>query len=335
MDAGFRIAVAGATGAVGRELIALLAEREVPCVSLRLMASSRSAGEVVEALGRKITVEDLAGADPGGVDVAFFSAGSKRAREFAPAFADAGAWVIDNSSAFREEAGVPLVVPEINGHCLEDAPRGLIANPNCSTIIALLPLAALHSVPGIEKALISTYQAVSGAGGAALRELETQMRRVLEGQPPEHEVLPRVIHRNLIPWIGDVGSDGYCEEERKIAFESRKILDEPDLAISATTVRVPVRRCHSMTIWVRLRAPLETEELKERLRRAPGVRLADTPPCPADLEGTDHASVGRIRRDPNEERAFWMWVVADQLRKGAALNAVQIMEKLIEYGRIS
>jgi aspartate-semialdehyde dehydrogenase len=317
-----KIAIVGATGAVGLELALVLAQRRFPASEVRLLASSRSAGKKRTVLGREVVVENLETADPSGIDIALFSAGKDRARAFAPAFTRTGATVIDNSSAFRREADVPLIVPEINGHLLDAYSGRLVANPNCSTIAALLPLAALHRSFGLDRVLVSTYQAVSGAGGAALEELEGR------GEGPR--VLPRPIQHNLIPWIGDTGDDGFCEEETKIAFESRKILGLELLKISATTVRVPVRRCHALSLWVRLEQEAEPGEVEQALREAPGVELAEPPPCPAEKEGTDPVYVGRVRRDPDDEKAWWLWAVSDQLRKGAALNAVQIAERIHE-----
>ncbi len=332
---GYRLAIIGATGAVGRELLALIEERSFPCTVLRLAASRRSAGRTVKALGRRSTTDDLATSHPAGVDAAFSSAGAERARRFGPVFAEAGAWVIDNSSAFRRDPSIPLIVPEVNGAVLEQCGRGLIANPNCSTIIALLPLAALEGAFGIERVLAATYQAVSGAGGAALEELDGQAACLAESLPLEARVLPKPILHNLIPWIGKEDASGFCEEERKMTFESRKILGRPDLKISATTVRVPVRRCHSMAVWVRLKRPCDKGGIQSALARAAGIALEETPPCPAEVEGTDAVHVGRVRMDPDDPGACWFWAVSDQLRKGAALNAVQIAERLHAAGRIT
>ncbi|MFH2000561.1 MAG: aspartate-semialdehyde dehydrogenase [Planctomycetota bacterium] len=326
----YNIAIAGATGVVGRELITLLEEREFPCRSLRLLASHRSAGTTMDALGRTLLVEDLATADPAGLDFAFFCAGAERSRAFAPTFARAGAWVIDNSSAFRRDDDVLLIIPEINGHLLKGHGNRLIANPNCSTIAALMPLAGLQKAFGLDRVLVSSYQAVSGAGGAALDELMAQTRGAAQGIEPVPRVFPRSIVHNLIPWIGDVDETGFCEEERKIAFESRKILSLPKLKISATTVRVPVRRCHSLSIWVRLNCAADEAGVRSVLDQAPGVVLSDAPPSPASHEGADPVYVGRVRKDPDEPNAFWLWVVSDQLRKGAALNAIQIAEMIHE-----
>lgn len=326
-------AVVGATGAVGRELLRILEERSFPVEALRLAASERSAGAVLPFRGREIPVEPLERFDPAGVEMAFFSAGAARARTFAPAFAAAGARVIDNSSAFRRDPAVPLVVPEINGRLLEGYTDRIVANPNCSTIIALLPLAALHRAFVLERVLASTYQAVSGAGAAALAELELQTRARAAGELPANAVLPRPILHNLIPWIGEEDPSGFCTEERKMREESRKILDLPDLPLSATTVRVPVRRCHALSVWVRLRRAASPEAVGRALASAPGVRLEAAPPCPAEVEGTDLVHVGRLRPDPDEARAFWFFAVSDQLRKGAALNAVQIAERLLDGRR--
>lgn len=327
---GYRIAIAGATGVVGRELIGLIEERGFPCESLRLLASARSAGTTMDALGKTVTVEDLATADPGDLDFVFFCAGAARSREFGPRFADTGAWVIDNSSAFRRDPAKRLIVPEINGHLLKDNETRLIANPNCSTIAALMPLAGLQGAFGLDRVIISSYQAVSGAGAAALNELEEQTRAVAQGDSPEAKAFPRPIIHNLIPWIGDEDETGFCEEERKIAFESRKILSLPDLRISATTVRVPVLRCHSLSIWVRLKKTVGTDEVREALANTAGVELSESPPSPAALQGCDPVYVGRVRKDPDEPGAFWLWAVSDQLRKGAALNAIQIAERIHE-----
>lgn len=331
---GIRIAVAGATGAVGIELLSLIEERGLRFSSLRLLASARSAGETVDFMGSPVKIEDLSSADPSGVDIAFFSAGAERSRDYAPAFAAAGAWVIDNSSAFRRDPRTALIVPEINGRLLVDLENRLIANPNCSTIIALLPLAALHRKFGLERVLVTTFQAVSGAGGAALRELTTQTCDVAAGREPEAQVFARPIIHNLIPWIGEIDETGFCVEEEKMAFESRKILDCADLKISSTTVRVPVPRCHSMAIWTRLDRPADADALRATLASAPGVVAAAEPPCPAEAVGRDAVYAGRIRLDPDDSRAFWFWAVSDQLRKGAALNAIQIAEELLAAGRI-
>ncbi len=330
---GQNTAIVGATGAVGGELLSLLEERSFPVAALRLMASKRSAGTRLLFKGETVEVEELETADPCGIDVAFFCAGAKRSRAFARSFTDAGACVIDNSNAFRRTPDVPLVVPEINGDVLRNSPSNLIANPNCSTIIALLPLAELQNVFGLSKVLVTTFQAVSGAGGAALEEMDEQVKTAYEGTEARVSSFPRPIIHNLIPWIGDVDGSGFCEEEIKIAFESRKILGLPALDISATTVRVPVRRCHSMSIWARLETEADSETVKSALMAAPGIRVPDKPPCPAETENTDPVFVGRIRRDPCDKKAFWMWAVSDQLRKGASLNAIQIAETIRSTAR--
>ncbi len=329
-----RIAVAGATGAVGIELLNLIEERGFRFSSLRLLASARSAGVTVDFMGATVKIEDLSLTDPSDVDIAFFSAGAERSRAFAPAFAEAGAWVIDNSSAFRRDRQSALIVPEINGRLLAERENRLIANPNCSTIIALLPLTALHREFGLERVLVTTFQAVSGAGGAALDELTAQTRAVAAGRKPEAQVFARPIIHNLIPSIGAIDKTGFCVEEEKMAFESRKILDCADLKISSTTVRVPVPRCHSMAIWTRLNKTTHVDAVRATLASAPGVIVAEEAPCPADAAGRDAVYVGRIRPDPDDSRAFWLWAVSDQLRKGAALNAIQIAEELVAAGRI-
>jgi len=319
---------------VGIELLSILEERRFPIRSLRLLASFRSAGKTIEFMGTNISVEDLDHADPAGIDIAFFSAGKESSVKLAPSFAKAGAWVIDNSSAFRDNDDNALIVPEINGHLLNSVQNRIIANPNCSTIIASLPLFSMHKAFGINKILVSTYQAVSGAGAAGLNELDRQTSAVAAGEKPEISHFPRQIVNNVIPWIGEIDNTGFCVEELKMPMEAKKILGTPDLKISATSVRVPVRRCHSMAVWIRLEKETDLESIENAFSVAPGVELSKGPPCPADLEGVDDVYVGRIRRDPDDNKAWWIFAVSDQLRKGAALNAVQIGEELHRSGRL-
>ncbi len=330
------VGVAGATGLVGREFLDLLQRRAFPIRRLRLFASARSAGTRMRFGSAEIEVEDLARADPGGLDLLLFSAGKEVARQQAPRYAAAGAIVVDNSSAFREDAAAPLVVPEVNPEALAAlAPGGgIIANPNCTTIILILPLAALHRAFGIEEVVVSTYQAVSGAGKAALDELHGQARCFSRGEPETWGHYDRPIFLNLIPKVGEWTGDGDCFEERKVVREIHRILGAAELPVYATTVRVPVERCHSESVWLRLRWPVAPEEVREVLAAAPGIALHELP-TPRELARREEVFVGRIRVGPADRRAVRFWVVSDQLWKGAALNAIQIAEKLIALGRFA
>jgi aspartate-semialdehyde dehydrogenase len=325
----WRVAIAGATGAVGREFLSLLAEREFPVASMRLMASPRSAGTTLPWRGRPVTVEDLSTADFRSVDVAFFSAGSAQ-REQARRAAAEGALVIDNSSAFRSDPAIPLVVPEVNGHTLREEDR-LVANPNCTTILLVMALAPLEREARIRRIVVATYQAVSGSGATGLAELDRQAAADLGGEPIEPRVYPKAIHANVLPFVQAFAEDGLTTEEWKVVRETRRILERPDLAVSATCVRVPVRRAHSEAVNVEFERPVAPDEARAWLSRAPGVRVVDDPatltfPTPRDADGGDEVLVGRIRRDPGHPRALDLWLTGDQLRKGAALNAVQIAE---------
>jgi aspartate-semialdehyde dehydrogenase len=333
-DHGLQVGVAGATGLVGREFLDLLARREFPIARLRLFASARSAGTRVAWGGTEITVEELERADPAGLDLVLFSAGKQVARAQAPRFAAAGAIVIDNSSAFREEPSVPLVVPEVNAHALDALGTGrIIANPNCSAIVLLMPLAPLHRALGVEEVVVSTYQAVSGAGRAALEELLGQARAFTRGEPEAWGHYDRPIFLNLIPKIGEWTGEGDCYEERKIVNETRRILGAPALPIYVTTVRVPVERCHSLSVMARMRWPVTEAEVMKVLGTAPGVRLHDLP-TPRELIRREETFVGRVRVGPDDPRVVRFWAVSDQLWKGAALNAIQIAESLIASGRL-
>jgi aspartate-semialdehyde dehydrogenase len=330
------VGVVGATGMVGREFLVLLQRRAFPLASLRLFGSARSAGQRMPFRapnardGDGILVEDLAAARPGKLDVVFFSAGSGVAREHAPRFTEAGAVVIDNSSAFREEAAVPLVVPEINSDSLGSA--NLIANPNCSTIIMLLPLACLHRAFGLDEVVVSTYQAVSGAGRAALEDLVGQARSFARGEPERCRHYDRPIFMNLIPFIGDAAPEGECAEERKMRTESWRILGDDSFPIYATTVRVPVERCHSESLWVRVGRPVSREDVLAQFAGAAGITLGELP-TPRELACSEAVHVGRVRVAARDPRVVRFWVVSDQLWKGAALNAIQIAEELIRRGR--
>ncbi|MEX2534634.1 MAG: aspartate-semialdehyde dehydrogenase [Trueperaceae bacterium] len=329
-----RVAIVGATGAVGQEFLQLLETRHFPLTSLRLFASSRSAGRTVRFAGGDIVVEALP--EHGDLDsqVVFSSAGGSISKEHAWRWAQHGAVVVDNTSAWRMDPKVPLVIPEINGEAALSH-QGVIANPNCSTIIALMALAPLHAKFGLTRATIATYQAVSGAGAAGIEELERQSRAALDGAEVQAEKFRHPIAFNLFSHDSEVGEDGYNVEERKLLLESRKILRAPDLALSATCVRVPVFRAHSEAIHAEFERPVSVDEAREVLGRATGVRLVDDRevnlfPMPSHASGQDDVLVGRLREDASKPGALALFVAGDQIRKGAALNAVQIGELLAE-----
>jgi len=327
------VAVAGATGAVGVEMLRVLEQRGFPAASVRALASSRSAGKRVPFAGGELVVEEMTEASFEGVDIALFSAGADISRQFRAAVVGAGAVMIDNSSAFRMEDGVPLVVPEVNP--LDAALHtGVIANPNCSTIQMVVALRPLAELAPIRRIVVSTYQAASGAGQAAMDELYEQSGDFLQGREFEPKMFAHRIAFNCIPQIDVFLEDGSTKEEWKMVVETRKIMHLPDVAVSATCVRVPVLRCHSESINVEFDAPVSVEAARAALEAAPGITVLDDPsaklyPMPALLEGTDDTYVGRLRVDLGVPNGLAMWVVADQLRKGAALNAVQIAELLL------
>jgi aspartate-semialdehyde dehydrogenase len=322
-----RVAVVGATGAVGTVMLELLRERSFPATEIVAFASERSAGReldgglVVRALG-----DD---ADLSGFDIALFSAGASRSREWGPRFVERGAIVVDNSSAFRRDPEIPLVVSEVNPHALAHH-HGLIANPNCSTMQLVVALAPIHRAVGIERLIVSTYQSVSGTGQKAVEELDAQAHASLHGmEMPAPEVYPEPIGFNVIGAAGNFADgDDHTDEERKMMFETRKILEDDSIGIAVTCVRVPVRVSHSESVNVQTREPLSAEEATELLSAAPGVTLTELP-TPLDAAGHDDVFVGRIRRDESHPRALSMWIVSDNLRKGAATNAVQIAELLV------
>jgi aspartate-semialdehyde dehydrogenase len=325
------VAVVGATGAVGREMLRVLAERRFPVKRLVPLASARSAGKKLEFAGAEVTVETLGPRSFEGVDVALFSAGASVSREFGPIAASAGAVVIDNSSAWRMDPQVPLVVPEVNAEAAAERPRGIIANPNCSTIQMVVALKPLHDAARVKLVVVSTYQATSGKGHAAVEELLVQARAVLDGGKVEARVFPGQMAFNVLcDW--KAGSADYSEEELKMVNETRKILGDPSIGVSPTTVRVPVVNGHSEALHVQFHRPMRADEAKKLLRGAPGVVLMDEPyapgkhPQPAIASGTDAVYVGRVRDDLAVEGAIDMFVVSDNLRKGAATNAVQIAE---------
>ena len=333
----YRIGIVGATGAVGQEIIRLLENREFPVTEARLLASARSAGREIQACGNLETVRETSAEAFNGLDMAIFSSGSQSSLEFAEIARRQGCVVIDNSSAFRMDTDVPLVIPEINGDALETH-RGIIANPNCSTAVALMGLYPLHKRFGLKRFIASTYQAVSGAGAAGVAELNDQTKTVLAEEPHEpnpDSIFPHPIAYNLIPHIDDFREDGYTKEELKMSNESRKILGQPQLKVSCTCVRVPVYRAHSISINAEFEAPVNVPDAKEALEDFSGVELWDLPnalryPMPINYTEKEVCGVGRIRVDHALKHGLAIWVVGDQLWKGAALNAIQIAEHLVK-----
>jgi len=329
------IAIAGATGAVGADMIATLEKRNFPVGRLRLLASSRSVGKKLRFKGGEIAVEELKPGSFEGIDIALFSAGAARSKEFAGHAVDAGAVVVDNSSAFRMDDDVPLVVPEVNPDAVKNH-KGIIANPNCSTIIMLVAVNPLHKAAKVKRIVAATYQAASGAGAAAMRELEEQTKELLEGGDPTPQAFVHRLAFNLFPHIDVFQDNGYTKEEMKMLLESRKIMECPDLMVSCTCVRVPVPRAHSEALNIEFENEMTPEEARRIIAEAPGVELRDDPatnvyPMPADASGKDDVLVGRIRQDisRSDKRGLDIFVAGDQLLKGAALNAVQIAELLV------
>jgi aspartate-semialdehyde dehydrogenase len=330
----YRVAVVGATGAVGREMVEILEERKFPIEELRLLASERSKGEGICYEGKDLEVGVLTDATLAGLDFALFSAGADVSRRFAPVAVKQGAIVIDNSSAFRMEPAVPLVVPEVNPDALVGH-KGLIANPNCSTIQMVVALKPLQDAARIRRIVVTTFQSVSGTGKEAMDELLAQSKALLNFQEVEQKVYPHQIAFNCLPHIDDFTDDGYSKEELKLVNETRKIFDDQTIRITATTVRVPVFRGHSESVNIETERPLSANEARAILSEAPGVTVLDDPkravyPLPLDAAGQDAVYVGRIRADLSVEHGLNLWIVSDNLRKGAALNAVQIAEELIK-----
>lgn len=331
----YSVAVVGAMGAVGTEIMKILEERNFPIEAIKPLDVGANVGKEIVYNGRAVKVGESKAGAFGGVDIAFLAVGAEISRFLAPMVSGEGAIVIDNSSAWRMETDVPLVVPEVNPEALFDH-HGIIANPNCSTIIAMLPLKPLHEHARIKRAIVSTYQAVSGAGIPGLDELRTQTRRVLDGDPIEPSVFSHQIAFNLIPQIDAFEPNGYTHEEMKMLNEGRKILACPDLMVNCTCIRVPVFRSHSESITIETERKLTPDQARKLLAAAPGVKLVDDPdnrlyPMPLDTTGQDLVFVGRIREDISTDgNALTLWCCADQIRKGAALNAVQIAEKLVE-----
>jgi aspartate-semialdehyde dehydrogenase len=332
MSKNYHIAVVGATGAVGIEMLRVLERRAFPVASIRAFSSKRSAGKSVRFQDEKITVAELRHDSFRGIDIALFSAGTPVAREFAPIARDAGAVVIDNSSTFRMERDVPLVIPEINADDVK-LHHGIIANPNCTTAVALMAIYPLHRVFNVTRVFASSYQAVSGSGARAIAELQRQVRAFAENQPAQAEVYPHPIAFNVLPHIDVFLEGGYTKEEMKMQNEGRRIMHHPEFRASVTCVRVPVYRAHSVAVSAEFAEAISVERAREVLATAPGLELVDEParnryPMPLHVAGKDNCEVGRIRRDCAFENGLAFWVSGDQLLKGAALNAVQIAELL-------
>jgi len=329
------VAVVGATGAVGQEMIRVLLDRSFPVAEVRYLASSRSAGKVLAFGDRSVTVQELTEDSFAGIDIALFSAGGARSRQFVPAAVKSGAVVVDNTSAFRMDPDVPLVVPEVNADQIARH-HGIIANPNCSTIQMVLVLKPIHDAATVRRVVVSTYQAVSGAGLKASDELEKETRARLDGEAYERQVFPHPIAFNVLPQIPQSNAfldNGYTEEEMKMVNETKKILGDDSIQITATTVRVPVFRSHSEAVNIETEKKLTAQQAREILARAPGVVVLDDPakqlyPLAVDAVGKCDTFVGRIREDISVDRGLDLWVVSDNLLKGAALNAVQIAERL-------
>ncbi len=328
------VAVLGATGAVGQELIKLLEERSFPIANLKLLASPRSAGSKVSFASQEILVEAVNDSSFEGVDIVLASAGGSISKNYASKAVASGAVVIDNSSAFRMDDQVPLVIPEINPEAAAKH-KGIIANPNCTTILMGVAIYPLHQVQPIQRIVVSTYQSASGAGARAMAEVETQAQAILKGESPKAEILPYPLAFNLFPHNSPLGDNHYCQEEMKMVHETRKIFGVPDLRVTATCVRVPVLRAHSETINLEFEQPFAIEKAQELVASAPGVDLVEDWeknyfPMPIDATGKDNVLVGRIRQDISHENSLELWLCGDQIRKGAALNAIQIAELLLE-----
>lgn len=339
------VAILGATGMVGQELLDILVERDFPIANLTLMSSARSAGSRVLVGGKEYAVQEASAEAFQGIDIAFFAAGGQVSKQWVDVAVAAGALVIDNTSAFRLRDDVPLIVPEVNGEEILNH-KGIISNPNCSTIILVAVLKPILDRAGIKRVVVSTYQAVSGAGGRGMDELRRQTEDYVAGRELEASILPVAgapkhypIAFNVIPQIDEFDQDDYTKEEWKMVRETQKLFKDPDFKVSATTIRIPVMRCHSESINVETVSPLSPEECRELLQQAPGVEVVDDPaeqqyPMPLFCTGRDPVYVGRIRRDLTVENGLNLWVVGDQVRKGAALNAVQIAELANKLGAV-
>lgn len=332
----YDVAIVGATGLVGEAFLEILAERRFPLNKVYALASERSVGKSVDFGRKSLDVENLAGFDFSKVQIAFFSAGSLVSQQYVPIAAEAGCIVIDNSSQFRYEPDVPLVIPEVNPEALESyRNRNIIANPNCSTIQMLVALKPIYDQVGIERIQVSTYQSVSGAGKKAIQELVMQTASLLNGQEFKREVLPKQIAFNVIPQIDKFFDNGYSKEEMKMVWETKKILGDENIQVNATTVRVPVFYGHSESVSILTKQPVTKDEVVAWLKNSPGIKVVDEGnyPTPIDVSGKDDVYVGRIRHDLNDPHSLNLWIVGDNIRKGAALNGVQIAESLVSRSR--
>ena len=334
MNKSYRVAILGATGAVGTELLELLESRDFPIASLKLLASERSAGKSLKFKGENIVIEAVSDRSFENIDIVLASAGGGTSKTWAKVAVEKGAVVIDNSSAFRMNPDVPLVVPEVNPGAAANH-KGIIANPNCTTILMTLAVWPLHQIKPVKRIIAATYQSASGAGAKAMEEVKAQTTAILQGQQPVAEVLPYPLAFNLFPHNSPLTDLGYCEEELKMVNETRKIFDNQEIAITATCVRVPVLRAHSEAINLEFETPFSPDEARAILGNAPGVKLIEDWqknyfPMPIDASGKDEVLVGRIRQDISHPCALELWLCGDQIRKGAALNAVQIAELLVE-----
>lgn len=332
------VAIVGASGAVGQEFLRVLESTAFPVDELRLFGSARSAGRFYDFAGRRIQVRELTSKtdDFAGIDFAFVSAGAGVSRDYADVITSGGAIMIDNSSAFRMDADVPLVVPEVNGEDALTAPRGIIANPNCTTIQMVVALKPIADISPIRRVHVSTYQAASGAGASGMEELEAQTRQLVGGEVPTVDKFAWQLAFNLIPHIDTFTDNGYTREEMKMHFETKKIMHAPELEVSATCVRVPVMRAHSEAIWVETERPVTPAEAREAFSKAEGLVVVDDPsnkkyPMPLDIAGKDPVYVGRIREDLANANGLSFWIVGDQIKKGAALNAVQIAQYMLAH----
>lgn len=336
MTNSLRVAILGATGAVGTELIQLLESRQFPLSSLKLLASPRSAGQHLIFQGRSLPVEVVNEQSFADVDLVLASAGGSISQTWAAPAAAAGAVYIDNSSAFRMDPTVPLIVPEINPEAAAHH-EGIIANPNCTTILMGVAIYPLHQVQRIRRIVVATYQSASGAGARAMAEVQQQAQAILNGETPQADIFPYPLAFNLFPHNSPLNDQGYCQEEMKMVQETRKIFGDPDLRITATCVRVPVLRAHSEAVNLEFDAPFPVEQARDLIAQAPGVRLVEDWqrnyfPMPSEASGEDAVLVGRIRQDISHPQGLELWLSGDQIRKGAALNAVQIAELLLERG---
>lgn len=338
MPKSYRVAILGATGAVGAELLALLAERQFPLSELKLLASTRSAGQTLEFGGETLTVEPVGDRAFDGIDLVLASAGGSVSKQWATAVVKAGAVMIDNSSAFRMDPTVPLVVPEVNPQAIANH-QGIIANPNCTTILMNVAVFPLHQIQPVRRIVAATYQSASGAGARAMEEVKAQARAILEGQVPPTEAFPYPLAFNLFPHNTPINDLGYCEEEMKMVNETRKIFGVPDLRITATCIRVPVLRAHSEAINLEFDHPFDVQVARHAISKAPGVKLVEDWsknhfPMPIEASGENDVLVGRIRQDLSNPNSLELWLSGDQIRKGAALNAVQIAELLADQDLI-